>query len=148
LYEIVRARRARLVAARRRRYALPVGPDHREGLRRLLKIFRRAPAAAASFGFACLSGCHPAPQAALPTGTVVNPPARFTLDTPVEKIAADPAGNAVLHRDVPGLMASSSYIMIEDMSLSQIASISNGRLTQKKLNILQADLAALSPHTP
>jgi hypothetical protein len=35
--------------------------------------------------------------------------------------------------------------MIEDMSLSQIASISSGRITQSKLNVLQADLAALSP---
>ncbi len=114
----------------------------------VLKIFRHAPAAVASLGFACLASCHAAPQAANPTGTVVNPPARFTLDTPVDKIAADPAGHEVLHRDVPGLMSSSSYILIEDMSLSQIASISNGRLTQSRLNVLQADLAALSPHTP
>ncbi len=111
----------------------------------MLKIFRRAPATVAGFGFACLAGCHAAPQASLPSSTLVHPPARFTLDTPVEKIAADPAGSAILHRDVPGLMASSSYIMIEDMSLSQIASISNGRLTQAKLNVLQADLSALPP---
>jgi hypothetical protein len=75
----------------------------------------------------------------------VGPPPKFTLDTPVERIAADPGGHDVLHRDLPGLMTSPSYIMIEDMSLSQIASISSGRITQSKLNVLQADLAALSP---
>lgn len=98
-----------------------------------------------ALGVAGLSGCGPAPQARLPVSTVVAPPPRFTLDTPVERIAADPAGHEVLHRDLPGLMSSSSYIMIEDMSLSQIASISNGRISQSKLNVLEADLSALSP---
>jgi hypothetical protein len=112
------------------------------------KVFRHAPAAAVALGIAGLSGCGPAPQSRLPTGTLVGPPPRFTLDTPVERIAADPAGGAVLRRDLPGLMSSTSYIMIEDMSLSQIASISSGRITREKLNVLEADLAALSPRDP
>jgi len=112
------------------------------------KLFRHAPAAVVALGVAGLSGCGPAPQSRLPTSSLVGPPPRFTLDTPVERIAADPAGDEVLHRDLPGLMSSSSYIMIEDMSLSQIASISNGRITQAKLNVLEADLAALSPREP
>jgi hypothetical protein len=40
----------------------------------------------------------------------------FSLDTPVEHIAADPRGKAILDHDVPGLMASQSYLLFEDMS--------------------------------
>jgi hypothetical protein len=77
-----------------------------------------------------------------------NPPAApapvFSLDTPVEHIAADPRGKRILNHDVPGLMASRSYLLFEDMSLSQIAIVSGGRLTKAKLDLLQADLSQLS----
>ena len=68
----------------------------------------------------------------------------FSLDTPVEHIAADPRGKAILNHDVPGLMANRSYLLFEDMSLSQIATISGGRLTKAKLDLVQADLSQLS----
>jgi hypothetical protein len=68
----------------------------------------------------------------------------FSLDTPVSVIAADEGGKAVLKHDVPGLMASSSYILLEGMSLSQIAPLSGGRLTKAKLAEVQADLAKLA----
>jgi hypothetical protein len=68
----------------------------------------------------------------------------FSLDTPVEHIAADPRGKAILDHDVPGLMASPSYLLIDDMSLSQIATVSGGRLTKAKLDVVQADLSQLS----
>jgi hypothetical protein len=71
----------------------------------------------------------------------------FSLDTPVEKIAADPGGRAVLKRDVPGLMASPSYMLFSGMSLSQIATLSGGRLSKTKLEQVEADLAQL-PITP
>ena len=69
--------------------------------------------------------------------------ANFSLDTPVETIAANQRGKAVLDRDVPGLMASQSYLLFEDMSLSQIATMSGGKLTETKLNRVQSDLAQL-----
>jgi hypothetical protein len=76
-----------------------------------------------------------------------NPPATpaptFSLNTPVEHIAADPRGTMILNHDVPGLMASRSYLLFEDMSLSQIAIVSGGRLTKTKLDALQADFAQL-----
>jgi hypothetical protein len=68
----------------------------------------------------------------------------FSLDTPVEHIAADSRGKAILDHDVPGLMASQSYLLFEDMSLSQIATVSGGRLTKAKLEVVQADLSQLS----
>ena len=41
-------------------------------------------------------------------------------------------------------MASRSYPLFDDMSLAQIAVMSGGRLTQTKLNLVEADLAHLS----
>ena len=42
-------------------------------------------------------------------------------------------------------MASQSYILFEDMSLSQIATVSGGRLTKAKLDVVQADLPNCLP---
>jgi hypothetical protein len=79
------------------------------------------------------------PIAALP---LLPPP--FSLNTPVERIAADRRGNAVLKRDMPGLLTNPSYLLFNDMSLLQIASLSCGRLTKIKLVQVQADLTQLS----
>jgi hypothetical protein len=68
----------------------------------------------------------------------------FSLNTPVETIAADQRGKAVLDRDLPGLMHNSKYVLFEDMSLSQIAVMSGGRLTKSKLDQVQRDLTEMS----
>jgi len=91
--------------------------------------------AAMAISLASLAGCAQA--------TAPRPPS-FTLDTPVDRIAADQRGKAVLDRDLPGLMASRSYALFDDMSLSQIATVSGGKLTQAKLDRVQADLSRLS----
>jgi len=67
----------------------------------------------------------------------------FSLDTPVERIAADQRGKAILNRDVPGLMSNKYYLLFEDMSLSQLASLSSGQLTQSRLHLVEADLSQL-----
>jgi hypothetical protein len=80
-----------------------------------------------------------------PSSEAADPVARqFSLNTPVDKIAADRRGNAVLKRDVPGLLNSRSYLLFDDMNLLQIASLSCGRLTKTKLDQVQADLTQLS----
>lgn len=71
-------------------------------------------------------------------------PVAYSLNTPLDRIAADKRGKAILERDLPGLMASRSYVLFDDMSLSQIATMSGGRLSQTKLDLVQADLAQLS----
>lgn len=68
----------------------------------------------------------------------------FTVDTPLDVIAADPGGKAVLVKDVPGMMASSKYPLFEDMSLAQIAIIARGKLPKHKLDEVQADLDRLA----
>jgi hypothetical protein len=96
---------------------------------------------------AVMQGCsqHPAVSPVIPSIAALRPVAPpFSLNTPVERIAADRRGNAVLMRDVPGLLTNRSYLLFDDMSLLQIASISCGRLTKTKLNQVQADLTQLS----
>jgi hypothetical protein len=97
--------------------------------------------------FVTLQGCSQRPPvnpAILPIGPAMPALAQFSLNTPVDKIAADRGGNAVLKRDVPGLLTNRSYPLFNDMSLLQIASLSCGRLTKAKLDQVQADLTQLS----
>ena len=72
------------------------------------------------------------------------PGSGFTIGTPLDVIAADPRGKAVLVQDVPGVISNPKYPLFEDMSLAQIASISGGRISQTKLNKVQADLDELA----
>ncbi|WBO60656.1 hypothetical protein GT370_07780 [Acidocella sp. MX-AZ03] len=69
----------------------------------------------------------------------------FSLQTPIDQIAADPRGKAVLERDLPGMMASPHYQMFNSMSLSDLAPLSGGRLTPEKLKKVQDDLLSLPP---
>lgn len=95
---------------------------------------------------ALITACSASPKTGMAANTSASPASKaaFTLDTPVERIAADPRGKAVLDRDVPGLMASKSYPLFDDMSLSQIALLSHGRLTKTKLALVRSDLVQIS----
>ncbi len=77
---------------------------------------------------------------------VANAPPKpgFTVDTPLDVIAADPRGKAVLMQDVPGVMSNPKYPLFDDMSLAQIAIIANGKLPKAKLDEVQADLGKLT----
>ncbi len=116
----------------------------------MLKSVRYRAVAYSLMGPALLAGCGAAPHAvtASNTGAPGKPPCNFTLDTPVSKIAADPNGKAVLEKDIPGVMASREYPLFDDMSLSQIAIMSGGRLTKTKLDLVQTDLVQLSDSAP
>jgi hypothetical protein len=103
----------------------------------MVKLFRYGAMVLLPLCLAALPGCSG--QRTSAAGHV--PP--FSLNTPVKTIAADEHGKAVLNRDVPGLMASQSYILFDDMSLAQIATVSGGQLTKAKLDLVQADLAGL-----
>ena len=69
--------------------------------------------------------------------------AGFTLDTPIETIAADPFGAAVINKDVPGLLTDPSYGVFQGMSLNSVASLSRGQLTKEMLTQTEADLKVL-----
>jgi hypothetical protein len=112
----------------------------------MFKPLRYGAMAFAALSPALLLGCSAQkPRADTASNNLaVAPYPTYSLDTPVEHIAADPRGKAILDHDVPGLMASQSYILFEDMSLAQIATVSGGRLTKEKLDVVQGDLSQLS----
>jgi len=69
----------------------------------------------------------------------------YTLHTPVEMIAADPAAAAVLNRDLPGLLTDPSYPIFKTMSLKQMQDASGGDLSAVDVNKALADLQMLPP---
>jgi hypothetical protein len=106
---------------------------------------------AACLGLA-LSGCAASAPQPADDGIVAFPgaapapaqnSAALTLETPVERIAADPAGAAILNKDIPGLLSDSNYPMFKGMNLKTLASLSGGRLDDATLAQTKADLDAL-----
>ena len=73
----------------------------------------------------------------------VAPAARFSLDTPLEVIAADPAGLAVLETHLPGITAHPFYPQFKGMGLRQLQPLSQGLITTDMLTSIAAALAAL-----
>ena len=73
----------------------------------------------------------------------VTPVLLLSIDTPIVQVAADPAGRAILERDLPGLLERPEYAMFKTMSLKKLAGLSGGKLTDTKLAKVQSDLAAV-----
>ena len=85
-----------------------------------------------------------APAAAAPAATAsAATAARFTLDTPIETIAADAAAKAVLDADLPGVTTNEHFDMFKSMSLRQLQPMAGGRLTDEALARVARDLAAI-----
>jgi len=115
------------------------------------KLFEHRAFAVMALGLMALPGCAARPAVdpihvtAVPAAIAAKPRApAFSLNTPVERIAANRSGKAILERDLPGLMTSRSYLLFDDMSLAEIATLSSGQLTQTKLDLVEADLSGLS----
>ena len=88
----------------------------------------------------------PAPAAPAAAATTPAAPAaasKFTLDTPIETIAADPAGKTVLDTDLQNITAHPMYDQFKGMSLNQVQPMSQGALTDAALAKVKADLAAI-----
>jgi hypothetical protein len=60
--------------------------------------------------------------------------------TPIETIVANPAGKAVLDKDLPGLTTHEAYDQFKGMTLAQVAPMSQGAITPEALKTVQADL--------
>ena len=76
-----------------------------------------------------------APPAAVATAT------RFSLDTPIEAIAADPAGKAVLEAVFPDMLAHPEYPNFRSMSLNQVQPLAQGAITDEQMARAKAELA-------
>ena len=111
------------------------------GMNDPIDVWRIARPWLAAFGLIVQLGCA-APQSE-PVSLAPATGGGFTLDTPIEVIAADPAGLAVLNKDMPGLMTNPNYYLFKGMSLKSLASAANGRISPQTLAQTSADLAAL-----
>lgn len=110
----------------------------------MVRLARHGFVALSMAGLACMaSGCAAQPAQQRVGANKAAPV--FSVQTPIDRIAADQRGKAVLDRDVPGVMSNPNYVIFSSMSLSQLASLSGGRLTQTKLKQVDSDLAELSP---
>jgi hypothetical protein len=76
-------------------------------------------------------------------GPAVQSLSGYTLETPIEVIAADPRGAAVLNKDIPGLLTNPNYAMFKGMSLKILAALSNGKLSEQTLAQTKVDLSTL-----
>jgi hypothetical protein len=123
-----------------------------EGFRPMFRSARYGAVACSLLGPVLLSACGATPHTDHATALANPAPPKaarsFTIDTPVDRIAANPNGKAVLDRDMPGLMASKEYALFDDMSLSQIAMMSGGRISKDKLSLVQTDLVQVSDLSP
>lgn len=99
-------------------------------------------AVTAAPAFAQTAASATAPAAAAPAADA-SVTAKYSLDTPIETIAADPAGKAVLDADFPGMTSHAMYDSFKGMSLTALQPMSQGQITDAQLAKAKADLAAL-----
>jgi hypothetical protein len=81
----------------------------------------------------------PAAGATTTTTTTTTAGGAMSVDkTTIGAMMADPAAKAVLEKDVPGI---DQYLdQIKDMTLAQVAPMSQGAIDDAKLKVIQADL--------
>jgi hypothetical protein len=85
-----------------------------------------------------------APAAPAPSGAAPAVGAKFTIDTPIETIMADPKGKEVLTADLGGDPSTNPYYeSFKTMSLKEVAPMSQGKITDELLVKLGTDLAAI-----
>ena len=94
---------------------------------------------AAAPAFAQAPAAAPAPAPA-PAAAPAAAGALSVETTPIETIVANPAGKAVLDKDLPGLTTHEAYDQFKAMTLSQVAPMSQGAITPEGLKAVQADL--------
>jgi hypothetical protein len=81
------------------------------------------------------------PALAQPAATA--PAARFTLDTPIQVIAADPAGKAVLNSVFPEMLGHAEYENFKQMSLNEVFPLAQGAITDAMMAQARAELAKI-----
>lgn len=100
---------------------------------------------------AAIAAMAAAPAAAqtTPTATPSTPATgatttgKFSLETPIETIAADPAAKAVLEGAIPGITSHPAYDQFKAMNLKQLQPLSQGAITDETLAKIATGLAAI-----
>lgn len=79
-----------------------------------------------------------------PSGEAPTPRSAYTLDTPIQRLVADPAVKAVLDRELPGLTTHDRYDQFKGLSLKALQPFSGGLINDSRLAAIEADLRALN----
>lgn len=82
-----------------------------------------------------------APAAAEPATPAVA--TKFSLDTPIETIVADPKGKAVIDADIPPLTSHPAFDQFKSMSLRALQPLSGGAISDDLLKKVETDLASI-----
>lgn len=69
-------------------------------------------------------------------------PGQLNGDSPIEAIAATPAGKASLDKNVAGVLSHPAYDQFKGMSLRALAPLSGGLITEAKITAVETDLKA------
>ena len=69
--------------------------------------------------------------------------AKFTVDMPIEAIAADPKAKAALDAVFPGMTTHAMYEQFKGMSLKALQPMASDKITDEGIAKLAAELAAI-----
>ena len=69
--------------------------------------------------------------------------AKFTVDMPIETIAADPKAKAALDAMFPGMTTHAMYEQFKGMSLKALQPMASDKITDEGIAKLSAELAAI-----
>ncbi len=83
-----------------------------------------------------------AQASAAPATTSATKPLEINDATPIEAIAATPAGKAALEKNIPELLPHPAYEQFKAMSLRQLEPLSGGIITDQKIAAVEAALKA------
>ena len=97
-------------------------------------------AIALALGFGCAISAPTLVQAA-PSAQAGQ--SRFSVDTPIEDLVANPAARKILDHHLPDLTSHPHYFMFKSQSLRQLAPQTDGQLNDAKLAQIQAELAVI-----
>jgi hypothetical protein len=65
--------------------------------------------------------------------------------TPIAELAADPAGKAILDKELPGLTNHPAYEQFKGMTLRQLQPMSGGVISDERITAVQAALDSAAP---
>jgi hypothetical protein len=107
-------------------------------------IFALTAAATLTFiGLGPASADAPATVAATPAAVAATPK-KYTLDTPIIALVADPLAKAVIVSNLPDLITHPQYDQFNNMSLNELSRFAPDKLTPAVLGKVQDDLAKLN----
>lgn len=119
---------------------VPVRPIAQKGTVMKLGSLLLAPVALAALASPATAQQHQHQHDPAPAATAAP---RFTIETPIEAIVADPAGKAALDAALPGISSHPAYDMFKAMSLKQLQPLSEGKITPELLSKAEVALAAV-----